>query len=396
MPKVLRIINRFNLGGPTFNAAYLSKYMSPEFETLLVGGQKDPSEAGSEFIAEELGLEPIVLGKMKRSINMQNDYAVYRELRKIIREFKPDIVHTHASKAGAVGRFAAIHEKVPIIVHTFHGNVFKGYFGSFKTGIYKSLERYLAKRTSAVIAISELQKTELVTEHLIAPAEKIHIIPLGFDLSRFHENLEEKRKIFRERWKIGNDEILFGIVGRLVPVKNHKLFLDALNIFLKKHPGLKWKAVIVGDGEMRAELGNYADSLGLDAGAEAGRQVIFTSWIREVDEVNAGIDIAVLSSLNEGTPVSLIEAQAAGCPVVTTDVGGIRNITIPGETALLSPSGDAGKLAENLFRLASDSGLRKKFTEKGWPFVKERFHYTRLVSDMSALYNQLLQSNAKR
>lgn len=136
-PKILRIINRFNLGGPTFNAAYLTKYLENDFETLLVGGQKDESEASSEFIVEKLGLHPRLLNSMRRKINFFNDLSSYRELKKIIKEFKPDIVHTHASKAGAVGRLAAYHCNVPVIVHTFHGNVFKGYFGSFKTSLVK-------------------------------------------------------------------------------------------------------------------------------------------------------------------------------------------------------------------------------------------------------------------
>ena len=383
MPKVLRIINRFNLGGPTFNAVYLTKYMAPGFETLLVGGQRDPSEADSSFIAEELGVQPLILKNMKRKINMLSDRQVYKQLRSIMREYKPDIVHTHASKAGAVGRFAALHENIPVLVHTFHGNIFKGYFGGIKTGFYKSLERYLAKKSSAIIAISDLQKEELVNEHRIAPGSKVHVIPLGFDLSRFQIRQDEKRRSFREKWKIGNDEILIGIVGRLVPVKNHRLFLDALHNLKTDHPQLKWKAMIVGDGECRASLEEYQRKLNLD-------EVIFTSWIKEIDEVNAALDIAALSSLNEGTPVSLIEAQAAGCPIVTTNVGGIKNIVLPGKTALLSTSGNSEEFARNIFLLASDPGKRKEFSQQGWPFVEHRFHYTRLVNDMSNLYNQLL------
>ena len=162
MTKVLRIINRFNLGGPTYNVAYLSKYMSDEFETLLVGGAKDSTEESSNFIVENLGLKPVIVEEMLREIDIKNDFTAFRKLKKIIREFKPDIVHTHASKAGTLGRLAAASCGVPIIVHTFHGHVFHSYFGKLKTTFYKNIERYLAKKSTAIIAISEIQKKELV------------------------------------------------------------------------------------------------------------------------------------------------------------------------------------------------------------------------------------------
>ena len=162
MPRVLRIINRFNLGGPTFNAAYLTKYLQPEFETKLIGGLKDESEDNSEFIVQDLGLEYLIVENMRRSINIRKDWKAYQQIVEIIKSFKPDIVHTHASKAGFLGRLAAIQEKVPVIVHTFHGHVFHSYFGKFKSYVYKLIERYLAKRSSMIIAISDEQKRELV------------------------------------------------------------------------------------------------------------------------------------------------------------------------------------------------------------------------------------------
>ncbi len=162
MPKVLRIINRFNLGGITYNVTYLSKYMAPEYETMLIGGDKEPGEDSSTFIPEQLGLKPILIPEMKRAISWKDDKAAYNRIKQIIKEFKPDIVHTHASKAGAVGRLAAFNQKVPVVVHTFHGHVFHSYFGAAKTQVYKSVERYLAKKSSAIIAISEKQKQELL------------------------------------------------------------------------------------------------------------------------------------------------------------------------------------------------------------------------------------------
>ena len=233
MPKVLRIINRFNLGGPTYNAAYLTKYLAPEFETLLIGGMKDESEGSSEFILKDLGVDYQVIPEMKRSINPFDDLAAYSRIKKIIQEFKPDIVHTHAAKAGALGRQAAYSCNVPVIVHTYHGHVFHSYFGNFKTAVYKTIERNLAKRSSAIIAISDKQKQELAVEHQIAPAEKIHVIPLGFDLNRFHEGLDEKRKEFRAKYHLQDNEIAIGIIGRLTPVKNHFQKIFSIVIWLQ-------------------------------------------------------------------------------------------------------------------------------------------------------------------
>ena len=243
MPRILRIINRFNLGGPAYNVAYLTKYLAPEYETLLIGGEKEPDEESSLFIFKEMGIEPLVLSEMNRSINILNDIKAYYRIKRIIKEFKPDIVHTHAAKAGALGRLAAYNCKVPVVVHTFHGHVFHSYFGRIKTTIYKNIERFLAKKTSAIIAISEKQKQELCLEYKIAPLEKTAVIPLGFDLLKFSENQIEKREVFRKQYLIEEDEVCIVIIGRLVPVKNHSLFLKAIqysknNSQKKKNPNI--------------------------------------------------------------------------------------------------------------------------------------------------------------
>ncbi|MCE3278792.1 MAG: hypothetical protein K0S44_983 [Bacteroidetes bacterium] len=392
MIKVLRIINRFNLGGPTYNVAYLTRYMSAEYETLLVGGAKDASEESSDFILDNLGLKPVIIEEMMREIDLKNDYLAYKKLKKIIQEFKPDIVHTHASKAGTLGRLAAFSCKVPVIVHTFHGHVFHSYFGKLKTTFYKNIERYLAKRSTAIIAISEIQKQELVKTHRICQAEKTHVIPLGFDLSRFQENLDEKRKMFREKYALKDDELVISIIGRLVPVKNHELFLESLKIVSEK-TSRKLRALIIGDGESRSEIESKATELGIQygSGEKNGSFLIFTSWIKEIDIALAGSDVIVLTSFNEGTPVSLIEAQAAGKPIISTNVGGIENVVIPGTTALLAENNDPVKFAELVLRVTENDQLRKSMSENGWLHVKEKFHYTRLVSDMEKLYKKLLK-----
>lgn len=396
MTKVLRIINRFNLGGPTYNVAYLSKYMSNEFETLLVGGAKDDTEESSDFIVNNLGLKPIIVEEMLREIDLKNDYTAYKKIKKIIEEFKPDIVHTHASKAGTLGRLAASSSGVPIIIHTFHGHVFHSYFGKLKTLFYKTIERYLAKKSTVIIAISEIQKQELVEVHKICRADKVKVIPLGFDLSKFQERLTEKRDTFRKQYNLDEDEIAISIIGRLVPIKNHSLFLEALKI-VSEQTSKKIRAFIIGDGEERKGIEAKATELGISFvdGTTSNKKALltFTSWIKEIDIALAGSDIITLTSFNEGTPVSLIEAQASNKPIVTTNVGGIENVVIPNETAFLCENNNLPQFSEALLKLIENESIRANMSQKGWVHVKEKFHYTRLVSDMETLYKSLTKKS---
>ncbi|GDX51510.1 glycosyl transferase family 1 [Bacteroidota bacterium] len=397
MKKVLRIINRLNLGGPTYNAAFLTKYLEPEFETLLVSGMIDETEESSEYIAHELGLEPVYIPEMYRDINLVQDRKAYRKIKNIIREFKPDIVHTHAAKAGTLGRLAAINCKVPIILHTFHGHVFHSYFSPFKTRMFLEIERYLATRSTRIIAISERQKKELGLIYKVAPLDKIEVIPLGFNLKPFQENQVEKRKQFRKYYLLEDDEIAVSIIGRLVPVKNHKLFIDAMKIIFE-NTNKKVRAFIVGDGEERINIENYISSLGLDyvnfTKEKRKSLITFTSWKKDIDVVNAGSDIIALCSFNEGTPVSLIEAQAANKPIVTTRVGGITDVVIPEKTALISSKKSVINFARNLFMLIEDDELRNQMGTTGHDFVSQKFSYTRLVKDMAELYNKLLKEKS--
>lgn len=394
MPKVLRIINRFNLGGPTYNVAYLSKYMAPEFDTLLIGGKNGNHEGSSDFILKDLGLHSILIPELQREINYRNDYLAYQKIKNIIKRWQPDIVHTHATKAGVLGRLAASRMNIPVIVHTYHGHIYHSYFNKARTAIYKKIDRNLAKKTSMIIAISDKQKQELANEHKIAGIERFNVIPLGFDLERFQTNHNEKRQAFRNKYKIADDTVAMGIVGRLTHIKNHKLFLDAF-ARTKASTHKKIQAFIIGDGELKKYLHNHAAKLGLSISYSSeykpGSDVVFTSWIKHIDRVYPGLDIACLTSVNEGTPVSIIEAQAANTPVVTTNVGGIENAVIPGKTAMLAKNQNLDDYTEKLTSMVNDDNLRQKMGAAGWDFVKNNFHYTRLVDDMKTLYNQLLK-----
>jgi glycosyltransferase involved in cell wall biosynthesis len=382
MPRVLNIINRFNLGGPTFNAAYLTKYLSPDYETLLIGGKHTSTEESSDHILNDLKIDFLKIEEMSREVSLINDYRAYKKIKQIIKEFKPDIVHTHASKAGLLGRLAANKMGVRIIVHTFHGHVFHSYFGSIKTNIYKKLEQYLAKKTNTIVAISDKQKKELSDVYKIAKPEKFEIIKLGFDLSKFQEDLENKRKGFREKYKIKNNETVVSIVGRLVPIKNHKLFIDSINQ-LKLKNNCKIKALIVGGGELFDELNDYTQEIGL-----TNEDIIFTSWIKETDLVYAGSDIIALTSLNEGTPVSLIEAQSSGKPVISTNVGGVKDITFENSAIIVNQNTD--ELANAFVKMIENYDIYKKNAEINKSEINENFSYNRLINDYRKLYSKLI------
>jgi glycosyltransferase involved in cell wall biosynthesis len=390
MPKVLRIINRFNLGGPTYNAALLTKHLGADFETLLVGGTEEAGEESSQHILDELNLNPTLIPSMQRSLHPLKDRQAYRDIKKIIQKFQPDIVHTHASKAGSVGRLAAFHCKVPVVLHTFHGHVFHSYFGKLKTNFYKQTERWLAGKSDSIVVISKQQQHEICNIHRICPIEKTKVIHLGFNLNPFEQNKTEKRADFRRKYNLKEDDIAIGIVGRLAPIKNHPLFLEAMKKVIERSKH-NIRLFIIGDGTERNHLIEKANELNLPVSFndEPPKTLHFTSWIKKVDWAMAGLDIVTLTSKNEGTPVSLIEAQAAGKPIVSTNVGGIRDIVQEGKTALLSNNHPL-QFAELVLQLTENKNLREQFSSNGPTFAQSRFHYEILAREMREHYLELL------
>lgn len=384
--KILRIINRFNIGGPTYNATFLTRFLSDKFETLLIGGLPEDGEADSLHILDEYGVKPILIPELKRNPNFLSDRKALKKIKAIIREFQPDIVHTHAAKAGALGRKAAFDCKVPVIVHTFHGHVLHSYFGKIKSEIFRRIEKRLASQSTGIIAISQQQKNELSERFHIAPKNKIEVIQLGFDLNPFQEDIQKKRIETRKVHNLEDDQIAVAIIGRLAPIKNHNLFLEAIEI-AKSKSTKRIVFFIVGDGEERTNIENQISKI-------KDRQQIdirMTSWIHDIKTFNAGMDIICLTSNNEGTPVSLIEAQACNIPIITTDVGGVRDIVNNNETGYIVPKNNAKIFAEKLLLLIEDEKNRKKLSQNGWSFVKDNFHYTRLVKDMESYYENLIK-----
>lgn len=395
MAKVLRIFNRFVIGGPVLNAMLLTKNLAPEFETKLITGIEDVGEHRANFLIDEYGVEPFFINEMRRSVNPFQDAIAYRAISKIIKEFKPDIVHTHAAKAGAVGRAAAIAANVPVILHTFHGHSFHSYFNKLANQTFINIERQLAKRSTKIIAISELQKKELVETFRICDDEKMVIVPNGIDLTKFTENQAEKREQWRARFNIPQNALLVGIVGRLAPIKNHRFFVDIIDHIVKNNDRPDLHFVIVGDGEMRDEIqaGLTAKSVSYNyfPDDEYLKKTLFTSWEKEMDYVYAGLDIVCLTSLNEGTPISVIEAQAASRPVVSTNVGAVADTMQDGESGFLVHNFDVADFAARLTDLLDSPELRASMGNAGKEFAFKKYSHIRLIEDMRQLYRNLLR-----
>jgi glycosyltransferase involved in cell wall biosynthesis len=399
MPRVLCVLNRLIIGGPSIIAAYLTHFAKPSFETMMVIGGKDDHEQDANFITDQFGIEPVVVPEMRREINFGQDRAAYKKLRAIIRDYKPDIVHTHAAKSGALGRLAAFAEKVPVTVHTFHGHVFHSYFSPLKTRFFIEAERYLARRSSGIIAISESQKQELSGQFRICPANKMEVIPLGLNLEPFTNDQESKRAAFRQRFGLQDHEQAVGLIGRIVPVKNHRLFLEmAAKMAAQLGSGVRF--FLIGDGDERPVVEQACRELGLEYAyfpdGNRTAQVTCTSWQTKMDEVYAGLDLVALTSHNEGTPVSLIEAQAAGKPVVATNVGGVADTVADGISGFLTAAGDADALAQRAGQILSDRALQDAFSASGRAFAAEKFSVRQMVQHTTDYYRQLLEAAGSR
>jgi glycosyltransferase involved in cell wall biosynthesis len=394
MPKVLRIINRFNVGGPTYNAVYLTSLLcggnegEMRFETRLIGGSPAEGEAHSGYIARAHGVEIEEIETMSRRISLLSDLRSFIRIIRIIREFRPDIVHTHAAKAGALGRLAAFICRVPVVVHTYHGHVFSGYFGALKSYLVRTVEKILGLITTHIVCISQKQFEEITGQFKIVKPSKASVIPLGFDLSRFSESREEKRTRFRNLYNLNDEEVAVGIIGRFAPIKNHSLFIRAFSEAKKKNEHLR--AFIIGDGDTKSDLISQCAASGMTAGTDPEGDVVFTSWIKTIADALAGLDIIVLTSINEGTPVSLIEAQAAGKPVVSTNAGGVHDCVQDGVTGFITPH-DPSAIHLAILQLAASATLRREMGAAGECHVRDKFSHHRLAKDMRALYCQLLR-----
>lgn len=385
--KILRIIGRLNVGGPAFHAINLTSRLHPDrFQTILAAGTEHPAEGSLRDLAASRGIELLTVPSMVSEANVgRRDLAAIRQLYGVIRRERPHIVHTHLAKAGFVGRVAARLARVPIIVHTFHGHVLHGYFNRTTSGLLRTMERTMAGITDCLVAVSHQVRRELL-EYRIAPPAKLTVIPLGLELDRFRDG-QEHRGMFRTELGIAGDAPLIGIVGRIVPIKNHRLFLDAAARVGGGAPGARF--VVVGDGVLRAETEAYARELGI------ANRVVFTGWRHDLPRVFADLDAVVVSSDNEGTPLSAIEAMAAGRPVVATNVGGLHDLIVDGETGRLVPPRDVQALSTAILDVLRDERHAASMGERARAGARERFGVERLVADIEKLYEHLLSGTTR-
>lgn len=389
--KVLRIITRLNIGGPTIHASLLTKELNnDEFESRLMHGILSRDEGDMGYVADLHTEKRFFVPSLKREINFFSELHAFFLIFRFMKKYKPDIVHTHTAKAGALGRIAAILARVPAKVHTFHGNVFYGYFAKARTNFFILIERFLAGFTDSIVAISQGQASDISEKYRIANPKKCRIVRLGFDLGSFL-NSESKKSAFRKKFKFADDDILIGIAGRFVPIKNHKMFIDAARHMVRIAPeGLsrKVKFVVIGDGELKSEILAYSRFVRI------AEKVFLTGWVRGMAAAYAGLDIVALTSINEGTPVSLIEAMASKRPVVSTDVGGVRDAV--GEAGILVKSGDYMAMGERMLELASSPQKRENLGSCGRKWAGENYSKNRLVSELSDLYRALLTKKKGR
>ena len=396
--KILRIIARLNIGGPAIHTVLLTQGLNKsKFEPLLVCGAIGHGEGDMRYYAQERKVRPLYIPELRRKLNPLNDLIAFIKILRIIKAQKPDIIHTHTAKAGTLGRLAGIiynlttpAQKKIKLIHTFHGHIFEGYFNEFLGRMFIFIEKFLAYFTSRIITVSESVKNELIALG-ICKEDKIKVILLGFELDEFLNINTDKYESNADVHGVNNLNV--GIVGRLVPIKNHRLFLDAVATVMKECPCLKVRFKIVGDGELRGVLEEYSRKLNID------RYVEFTGWQKDLAGVYADLDIVCLTSLNEGTPVSLIEAMASGRAVVATEAGGVvdllgeeieaRGNFIVRKRGVTVGSNDVRGFAEALTFVLENEDIRKTLTKAAQGYVKDTFSKKRLVMDMEKLYSVL-------
>ncbi len=384
--RLVRVIARLNIGGPAIQAIMLTRLLEPRgYRTRLVRGCEGPDEGSMDYLARELSVSPTLIDSMRREPGLTDFKALWR-LARILRADRPQIVHTHAAKAGTLGRIAALiafprASKRPVLIHTFHGHSLTGYFSSPAARLFRDIERWLARRTDGLVAVSAEVRDDLARLR-VADAERFTVIPLGVDLARFTDDSHRthRRAALRSQWGIKADERVVTLVARLVPIKRVDRFLRVAHL-LAEYPGVRF--VVVGDGELREQL------TASDEARELGARLLWTGFRRDLPDVCFASDVMVLTSDNEGTPVSLIEAQAAAVPVVGTDVGGVRSAVQDGVTGLLTHPDDVA-LAAAVRTLLEDRALAARFGEAGREYALRSFTTERLVNDLDRLYRTLL------
>jgi glycosyltransferase involved in cell wall biosynthesis len=390
--RVVRIVTRLNIGGPSIQAVELSSRLTGRgFETLLVHGQLGAGEGDMRYLLERSGspLRTVQLATLKRPVAPSADASAVWQVYRLLCDFKPAIVHTHMAKAGAVGRLAALaynrtagRRARARVVHTYHGHVLEGYFSPMTTRLFIGAEQRLAAVTDRIVAISPRIRDELIEQYRIGRADQYRVVPLGFDLDALAAIDDGARVTARTALDIPPGAAVITTVGRLTAIKDQRLFLEVAQQVAREHPSTLF--LIAGDGELRGALEAAAVSLGI------GDRVRFLGWRRDLETLYGATDVFLLTSRNEGTPVALIESLAAGCAGVSTDVGGVGDVIPSADVGLLAPHGDVERLAGHVSRLVADPPRRRLLGEAGRRLVLAEYGINRLVSDIDALYRDLV------
>lgn len=388
--RVLRIITRLNIGGPSLQATRLTTDLRPlGYETALAYGRVADGEGEMRDLLapEETGVHYI--DDLCRPITPADDWRAFRRIGALLREFQPAIVHTHMAKAGLLGRLATVlynrnagRGRPARIIHTYHGHVLEGYFSPVMTATLIRTERWLARRTDALVAISPRIRDELVDRFRIAPLSRFHVVPLGFDLAPLAAIGAADRAAARRQLDLPDGALVVTTVGRLTAIKNHELLLDAVRQIAAATPRATF--LVAGDGDLRQPLEARARALGV------AERVRWLGWRRDLATIYGATDVFALTSRNEGTPVALIEAMAAGVPGVSTDVGGVADVISDESLGLLVPSDSPEALAAAVTRLLADEPARREMGARARQAVVHRYDVKRLVSDIDMLYRSLL------
>jgi glycosyltransferase involved in cell wall biosynthesis len=381
--RVLGVIARLSLGGAPVQATLISGRLDPDrFESILACGAVPDEEASMLFVAARERAPMVSIPGLGPRIRPLSDIRALLGLVRLVRRFRPDVVHTHTAKAGFLGRLAALSIRPrPVLVHTYHGHVLDGYYGPFTSLIYRLLERAMSRLSDCLIAPSRATVDELVQLE-VAPRERFAVIPLGLDLKRFAAASRDTPARLREELGVGDDELLCAFAGRIVKVKRLDVLLRA--IADTRGLGIPVRLAVTGDGELRASMERLATDLEL-AGA-----VSFLGVRDDPERVIAAADIAVLTSDREGTPIALIEAAAASRPAIATDVGGVRDVVTP-QTGILVPAGDHVAFGRALSELAASASARSRMGDAARAHAFARFSAERLIDGHQRLYEELVR-----
>ena len=393
--RVARIITRLNIGGPAIQALSLSERLSAHgFDTSLIHGQLDAGEGDIRTVVESAPVSSVRLGSLVRPIRPLHDLRAFWQVYRQLRRFRPHIVHTHMAKAGLVGRLATLAYNLTRgsasrarTVHTYHGHVLDGYFSPMMSAGVTWSERVLSRLTDRLIAISPRIQDDLERQYRIGRRDQIRVVPLGFDLQRFASIGADPatRATARAELGIPTDQPVITTVGRLTSIKQQHVFVAVGQRLARDFPTIT--CLVVGDGTLRDALEQQARDRGM------ANRVRFLGWRSDLPRIYAATDVFVLTSLNEGTPVALIEAMASGVAGVSTDVGGVSDVISGPEFGILAPAGDIEQLASGVASLLNDPERRTAIGQAGRASVLARFGRERLESNIAALYRVLLGSS---